>query len=157
MCSGRVDDVLNVSGHRIGSAEIENALVGHPSIAEAAVCGVPHDIKGQSLFAYVTAKDSNTLSNLELTKQLIAAVRSSIGPFAAPDTIVVAPALSKTRSGKILRRLLRKIAEGVTSHEEFGDISTLADESVLQQLIDNVAQVKAAAAAAAVAAKQCRL
>ncbi len=132
--TGRVDDVINVSGHRMGTAEVESALVLHPSVAEAAVVGFPHDIKGQGIYAYVTL-NANEAPNDELRKALIAWVRKEIGPIATPDAIQFAPGLPKTRSGKIMRRILRKIAEGdVTS---LGDTSTLADPSVVEDLVAN--------------------
>ncbi len=130
--TGRVDDVLNVSGHRIGSAEVEHALVGHKSVAEAAVVGYPHDIKGQGIYAYVTVKNGE-ITNDELKKELIAAVEAEIGKLARPDVIHWAPSLPKTRSGKIMRRILRKIAEG--EFGSLGDISTLADPSVVELLV----------------------
>jgi acetyl-CoA synthetase len=129
---GRIDDVVNVSGHRIGTAEVESALVGHASVAEAAVCPVPHEIKGQGLYAYVTLKQGIEESD-ELKKELILHVRKEIGPIAAPEAIQFAPSLPKTRSGKIMRRILRKIAE--KSADNLGDISTLADPSVVESLI----------------------
>ncbi len=132
--TGRVDDVLNVSGHRIGSAEVEHALVEHKSIAEAAVVGFPHDIKGQGIYAYVTAKNGIT-TNDALKAELYDIVSVKIGKIARPDVIHWAPGLPKTRSGKIMRRILRKIAEGDFS--SLGDTSTLADPSVVQQLIDD--------------------
>lgn len=132
--TGRVDDVLNVSGHRMGTAEVESALVAHPQISEAAVVGYPHDIKGQGIYAYVTTMDGVAPSDA-LKKELIAWVRTEIGPFAAPDIIQFAPGLPKTRSGKIMRRILRKIAEG--EFTSLGDTSTLADPSVVDDLIDN--------------------
>jgi acetyl-CoA synthetase len=132
--TGRVDDVLNVSGHRMGTAEVESALVLHEDIAEAAVVGFPHDIKGQGIYAYVTpmsgVEDSETLRT-----ELIALCVKEIGPIAKPDKIQWAPGLPKTRSGKIMRRILRKIAEDELDH--LGDISTLADPSVVRQLIDS--------------------
>jgi|EP00161_Ancyromonas_sigmoides_P005279 acetyl-CoA synthetase len=135
--TGRVDDVLNVSGHRIGTAEIESALVAHASCAEAAVVGIPHDVKGQAIFAYCTLAEGcedPTAAAAALRQE----VRSVIGPFATPDHVVVTPGLPKTRSGKIMRRLLRKIASRESSPEQLGDTSTLADESVVQVLIDIV-------------------
>jgi len=129
---GRIDDVVNVSGHRIGTAEVESALVGHTQVAEAAVCPVPHEIKGQGLYAYVTLKQGVEESD-ELKKELIMHVRKEIGPIAAPEAIQFAPSLPKTRSGKIMRRILRKIAEKST--DNLGDISTLADPSVVEALI----------------------
>ena len=130
--TGRVDDVLNVSGHRMGTAEVESALVSHPAIAEAAVVGFPHDIKGQGIFAYVTLQAGSEPSE-ELRKALVAHVRTEIGPIAAPDMIQWAPGLPKTRSGKIMRRILRKIA--ANEFDGLGDISTLADPSVVENLI----------------------
>jgi acetyl-CoA synthetase len=129
---GRIDDVVNVSGHRIGTAEVESALVSHPKVAEAAVTPIPHEIKGQGLYAYVTLKEGVQESE-ELKKELIQHVRKEIGPIAAPEAIQFAPALPKTRSGKIMRRILRKIAEKDTSN--LGDITTLADPSVVEKLI----------------------
>ncbi|CAL9100183.1 unnamed protein product, partial [Musa textilis] len=131
--TGRVDDVINVSGHRIGTAEVESALVSHPQCAEAAVVGVDHEVKGQSIYAFVTLVDGVPYSN-EVRKSLILAVRSQIGAFAAPDKIHWAPGLPKTRSGKIMRRILRKIAS--RQLDELGDTSTLADPSVVDQLIE---------------------
>jgi acetyl-CoA synthetase len=132
--TGRVDDVINVSGHRIGTAEIESALVGHPAVAEAAVVGFPHDIKGQGIYAYVTLKEGIEPAEA-LRKELVAQVRNDIGPTATPDHIQWAPALPKTRSGKIMRRILRKIAENAP--EQLGDTSTLADPSVVESLVAN--------------------
>jgi acetyl-CoA synthetase len=131
--TGRVDDVLNVSGHRLGTAEIESALVAHRAVAEAAVVGFPHEIKGTGIFAFVvvTAEYQNYPSS-ELVGALKDQVRQAIGPIATPDRIVVAPGLPKTRSGKIMRRILRKLASGET--EDLGDVSTLADPSVVEQL-----------------------
>lgn len=133
--TGRVDDVINVSGHRIGSAEIESSLVSHQAVAEAAVVGVPHVVKGQALFAYVTLKDGYTTSPL-LTSELMLTVGQQVGSFARPDYVVLAPSLPKTRSGKIMRRLLRKIACQET--ESLGDTSTLADPEVVDDLISRV-------------------
>jgi len=130
--TGRVDDVINVSGHRIGTAEVESALVGHPSVAEAAVVGAPHDLKGQGIYAYVTLK-SGIDADDGLRKQLIAQVRQHIGPIATPDWLQWAPSLPKTRSGKIMRRILRKIAEDAT--DQLGDTSTLADPAVVTSLV----------------------
>ncbi len=130
--TGRVDDVINVSGHRLGTAEIESALVAHPAVAEAAVVGYPHDIKGQGIYCYVTLKADRAPSD-ELRAELVAWVRHEIGPFATPDVIQWAPALPKTRSGKIMRRILRKLAEG--EHEAIGDTTTLADPSVVADLV----------------------
>ena len=129
--TGRVDDVINVSGHRIGTAEIESALVLHEAVAEAAVVGFPHEIKGQGIYAYVSLMEGVSASD-ELQKTLIKFVRKEIGPIAAPDVIQWAPALPKTRSGKIMRRILRKIA--ANEAEQLGDISTLADPSVVENL-----------------------
>ncbi len=131
--TGRVDDVINVSGHRIGTAEVESALVGHVAVAEAAVVGAPHEIKGQGIYAYVTLKSGIEPSE-ELRKQLVARVRHDIGPIASPDWLQWAPGLPKTRSGKIMRRILRKIAENAT--EQLGDTSTLADPSVVTSLVN---------------------
>ena len=132
--TGRVDDVLNVSGHRIGTAEIESALVANPNVSEAAVVGFPHDIKGQGIYAYVTLKEG-TPATEELRKDLAEWVKKKMGGLAKPDFIQWAPALPKTRSGKIMRRILRKIASGET--ENLGDTSTLADAGVVQELIAN--------------------
>ncbi|MBP6749506.1 MAG: acetate--CoA ligase [Xanthomonadaceae bacterium] len=131
--TGRVDDVINVSGHRIGTAEVESALVSHAKVAEAAVVGFPHDIKGQGIYAYVTLVAGETTSE-ELRKELVAHVRKEIGPIATPDFIQWAPGLPKTRSGKIMRRILRKIAENAP--EQLGDTSTLADPAVVQSLVN---------------------
>ncbi len=128
---GRIDDVINVSGHRIGTAEVESALVSHPSVAEAAVIGIPHEVKGQGIYAFVTLK-AGVKSSEELRKELLAHVRKVIGPIATPDKLQFADALPKTRSGKIMRRILRKIAEGKL--EELGDTSTLTDPGVVIQL-----------------------
>ncbi len=130
---GRIDDVVNVSGHRIGTAEVESALVSHPAVAEAAVTPIPHEIKGQGLYAYVTLVGHIEPTD-ELKKELIKHVRSEIGPIAAPEAIQWAPALPKTRSGKIMRRILRKIAEKDTAN--LGDVTTLADPSVVESLIE---------------------
>jgi len=132
--TGRIDDVINISGHRIGTAEVESALVAHPIVSEAAVVGFPHEIKGQGIYAYVTLNVGEEYTDAlkdEFKKQ----VRKVIGPIATPDVIHWAPALPKTRSGKIMRRILRKIAEGET--KEFGDTSTLADPTVVDTLIEN--------------------
>jgi len=129
---GRVDDVVNVSGHRIGTAEVESALVSHPKVAEAAVAPMPHDIKGQALYAFVTLKDGINESD-ELKKDLALHVRKEIGAIAMPDKIQFAPGLPKTRSGKIMRRILRKIAENQT--DQIGDVSTLADPQVVEALV----------------------
>ena len=132
--TGRVDDVLNVSGHRLGTAEIESALVAHPDVAEAAVVGYPHDIKGQGIYCYITLNAGLTGDD-DLKKTLVQWVRKEIGPVAAPDLLQFAPGLPKTRSGKIMRRILRKIAEDDFSN--LGDTSTLADPGVVEDLIDN--------------------
>ncbi|MEN2977045.1 acetate--CoA ligase [Tistrella bauzanensis] len=132
--TGRVDDVINVSGHRMGTAEVESALVAHPKVAEAAVVGYPHELKGQGIYAYVTLKSGETPSEA-LRKELVAWVRNEIGPIATPDLIQWAPGLPKTRSGKIMRRILRKIA--ANEHEGLGDTSTLADPSVVEDLVGN--------------------
>jgi acetyl-CoA synthetase len=130
---GRLDDVINVSGHRLGTAEIESALVAHPSVAEAAVVGMPHHIKGQGIYAYVTLK-AGIEESAELRKALVAHVRKEIGPIATPEVIQFAEGLPKTRSGKIMRRILRKIAAGQI--EDFGDTSTLADPTVITSLVE---------------------
>ena len=132
--TGRVDDVLNVSGHRMGTAEIESALVLHDRVAEAAVVGYPHDIKGQGIYCYVTLNAGEEPS-AELMKDLVKHVRTEIGPVATPDLMQFAPGLPKTRSGKIMRRILRKIAEN--DFGNLGDTSTLADPSVVDELIEN--------------------
>jgi len=131
---GRIDDVVNVSGHRIGTAEVESALVSHDKVAEAAVAPMPHEIKGQGLYAYVTLVDGVSPSE-ELKKELAQHVRKEIGPIATPDKLQFTPALPKTRSGKIMRRILRKIAEGVTDKGSLGDITTLADPSIVDALV----------------------
>ncbi|HVM33119.1 MAG TPA: AMP-binding protein, partial [bacterium] len=129
---GRVDDVVNISGHRLGTAEVESALVSNLQVSEAAVVGYSHDIKGQALYAFVTLKEGVGPSE-ELRKELVAHVRKQIGPLAQPDKIQFADGLPKTRSGKIMRRILRKIAENETGN--LGDVSTLADPSVVDQLV----------------------
>ena len=129
---GRIDDVINVSGHRLGTAEVESALVSHESVAEAAVVGYPHDIKGEGIYVYVTLKEGFQPSD-ELKKILVGHVRTVIGPIATPDKLQFSPGLPKTRSGKIMRRILRKIARGDV--EDLGDISTLADPSVVDSLV----------------------
>jgi len=131
---GRVDDVINVAGHRLGTAEVESALVSHPAVAEAAVVGYPHEIKGQGIYAYITLKSDQQPSD-DLKQQLIEHVRTEIGPIASPDVIQWAPGLPKTRSGKIMRRILRKIAEN--EPDKVGDTSTLADPSVVEDLISH--------------------
>jgi acetyl-CoA synthetase len=143
--TGRVDDVINVAGHRMGTAEVESALVAHPKVSEAAVVGYPHDIKGQGIYAYVTLMAGEKPSE-ELRKELVQWVRKEIGPFASPDLIQFSPGLPKTRSGKIMRRILRKIAE-----DEFGnlgDTSTLADPAVVDDLVNNRQNKRAAKAGA---------
>jgi len=130
--TGRIDDVINVAGHRLGTAEVESALVSHRAVAEAAVVGFPHEIKGQGIYAYVTLKTGENYTD-ELKKELVAHVRKEIGAIASPDVIHWAPALPKTRSGKIMRRILRKIAEG--KPEEVGDTSTLAEPAVVDHLV----------------------
>ena len=132
--TGRIDDVINVSGHRMGTAEVESALVAHEAVAEAAVVGMPHDLKGQGIYAYVTI-NACCEADEALRKELVQWVRKEIGPIATPDVIQFAPTLPKTRSGKIMRRILRKIAEGDVSN--LGDTSTLADPSVVDQLVAN--------------------
>ena len=132
--TGRVDDVINVSGHRMGTAEVESALVAHPKVAEAAVVGYPHKIKGQGIYAYVTINLDVTPSD-ELLGELKKWVRKEIGPIATPDLIQFAPGLPKTRSGKIMRRILRKIS--ANEHDELGDVSTLADPAVVKNLVNN--------------------
>jgi acetyl-CoA synthetase len=132
--TGRVDDVINVSGHRMGTAEVESSLVGHVDVAEAAVVGYPHDIKGQGIYAYVTLMEGHEPSE-ELRKALVQWVRKDIGPIASPDLIQWAPGLPKTRSGKIMRRILRKIA--ANEHDQLGDTSTLADPAVVDDLVEN--------------------
>ena len=130
--TGRVDDVLNISGHRLGTAEIESALVAHEAVAEAAVVGYPHDIKGTGIYAYVTL-NAGVEGNAALEAELRGQVRKDLSPIATPDLIHFTPALPKTRSGKIMRRILRKIAEGDVSN--LGDTSTLADPGVVDQLV----------------------
>jgi acetyl-CoA synthetase len=140
--TGRVDDVINVSGHRMGTAEIESALVLHAKVAEAAVVGMPHDIKGQGIYAYVTL-NAGEVADETLRRALVSWVRMEIGPIATPDVIQFAPGLPKTRSGKIMRRILRKIAEGEVSPQALGDVSTLADPSVVEDLVKGRAGVAA--------------
>jgi acetyl-CoA synthetase len=141
--TGRVDDVINVSGHRMGTAEVESSLVAHAKVSEAAVVGYPHDIKGQGIYAYVTLM-AGTEPSEELRKELVAWVRKDIGPIASPDQIQFAPGLPKTRSGKIMRRILRKIAEDEPS--SLGDTSTLADPAVVDDLVQNRQNKKGASA-----------
>jgi acetyl-CoA synthetase len=136
--TGRVDDVMNVSGHRIGTAEVESALVLHPCVAEAAVVGFPHALKGEGIYAYVTLMSGNETDPDTLLAELVAMVRKEIGPIAKPDVIQWAPGLPKTRSGKIMRRILRKIA--ADELDNLGDTSTLADPSVVEDLISNRVQ-----------------
>jgi acetyl-CoA synthetase len=131
---GRIDDVINVSGHRLGTAEIESALVAHEKVAEAAVVGYPHDLKGQSIYAYVTLKTGVEKSEA-LKKELVAHVRSLIGPIATPEKLQWADGLPKTRSGKIMRRILRKVAANEIG--ELGDTTTLADPSVVDDIVKN--------------------
>jgi acetyl-CoA synthetase len=128
-----VDDVLNVSGHRLGTAEVESALVTHPAVAEAAVVGMPHAIKGQGIYAFVILKAGIT-AGANLKQELVATVRREIGAFAAPDALQLVPGLPKTRSGKIMRRILRKIA--ARDLENLGDITTLADPNIVNALVD---------------------
>ena len=144
--TGRVDDVINVAGHRMGTAEVESALVAHPKVSEAAVVGYPHDIKGQGIYAYVTLMAGEQPSE-ELRKELVQWVRKEIGPIASPDLIQFAPGLPKTRSGKIMRRILRKIAED--DYGNLGDTSTLADPAVVDDLVNNRQNKKAGAKASA--------
>ena len=132
---GRVDDVINVSGHRMGTAEVESALVSHLSVAEAAVVGYPHDVKGEGIYAYVILKTGVDIPE-GIEKILRGHVREEIGPIASPDFIHIVPELPKTRSGKIMRRILRKIAAGERDMEAFGDISTLADPSIVRTIVD---------------------
>ena len=132
--TGRVDDVINVSGHRMGTAEVESSLAAHEKVSEAAVVGFPHDIKGQGIYAYVTLMDGIPASD-DLRKDLVNWVRRDIGPIATPDVIQFAPGLPKTRSGKIMRRILRKIAENEV--DKLGDTSTLADPGVVDELVAN--------------------
>jgi len=131
---GRIDDVLNVSGHRLGTAEIESALVLHRDIAEAAIVGFPHSVKGQGIYAFVILKSGSTPSD-DLKKELVQQVRKEIGPIATIDVIQWVDGLPKTRSGKIMRRILKKIAAG--KMDELGDTSTIADESVIDKLIQD--------------------
>ena len=132
--TGRVDDVINVSGHRMGTAEVESSLVAHQKVSEAAVVGFPHDLKGQGIYAYVTLNEG-VQGDDTLRKELVTWVRKDIGPIASPDVIQFAPGLPKTRSGKIMRRILRKIAENEV--DKLGDTSTLADPSVVDDLVAN--------------------
>jgi len=129
---GRLDDVINVSGHRIGTMELESAFVAHPAVAEAAVVGMPHDIKGEAIYAYIVLKEGHHPSE-ELRKALVNHIRKVIGPVATPDVIQFVSGLPKTRSGKIMRRILRKVAAGI--YDDLGDTSTLADPSVVEEII----------------------
>jgi acetyl-CoA synthetase len=129
---GRVDDVINVSGHRLGTAEVESALVAHDAVAEAAVVGFPHEVKGQGIYAFVTLKSGRGKSD-ELKKELATHVRREIGPIATPDRIHFTDALPKTRSGKIMRRILKKIASG--DIQNLGDTTTLADPTIVEELV----------------------
>jgi acetyl-CoA synthetase len=131
---GRVDDVINVSGHRIGTADVESALVMHDAVAEAAAAGMPHEIKGQGIYVFVTLKMGHEPSD-DLRKELVSHVRKEIGAIASPDKLQFAPALPKTRSGKIMRRILRKIVENKV--DELGDVSTLEDSAVIEELVKN--------------------
>jgi acetyl-CoA synthetase len=130
---GRIDDVIKVSGHRLGTAEIESSLVSHKAVAEAAVVGYPHNIKGEAIYAFVTLKEGVT-KTIDLKAELVTHVRNSIGPIAKPEKLQFADALPKTRSGKIMRRILRKIASG--DIHDLGDITTLADPSVVELLVE---------------------
>lgn len=131
---GRLDDVINVSGHRMGTAEVEAAINSHPAVAESAVVGFPHDVKGEGIYAYVTLNDASAASE-ELKKMIIGHVRKEIGPIASPDVVQFVPDLPKTRSGKIMRRILRKVAAGERDKEAFGDLSTLVDADVVDEII----------------------
>lgn len=132
--TGRVDDVINVAGHRMGTAEVKSALVAHPKVAEAACVGYPHSLKGQGIYVYIMLM-SGTEASEDLKQELKAWVRQEIGPIATPDLIQFSPGLPKTRSGKIMRRILRKIAED--DYSNLGDISTLAEPAVVSDLIEN--------------------
>jgi acetyl-CoA synthetase len=136
--TGRVDDVINVSGHRLGTAEVESALVTHPGCAEAAVVGYPHEIKGQGIFAFVILNEG-WKEDVELLGELKNEVRHHIGPFATPDMVMIVPGLPKTRSGKIMRRILRNIAAG--QREGMGDTTTLADPAIVDALIEKRAKI----------------
>jgi acetyl-CoA synthetase len=133
--TGRVDDVINVSGHRMGTAEVESALVSHPSVAESAVVGYPHPVKGQSIYAFVTL-NSGVEKTEELKKELVAHVRKEIGPIATPEMLQWLDFLPKTRSGKIMRRILKKVAAGDFNKKAMGDTSTLADPSTVDLAIE---------------------
>ena len=137
---GRVDDVINISGHRLGTAEVESALVSHPSVAEAAVVGFPHEIKGEGIYAYVILKAGQEPTE-DLSKVLVGHVRTEIGPIAQPDHIHFVPELPKTRSGKIMRRILRKVAAGERELSEMGDTTTLLDPSIVTTIIETAPAV----------------
>jgi len=139
--TGRVDDVINSSGHRIGTAEVESALVGHPAVSQAAVVAFPHDVKGEGICCYVTLNENEKGLGAELTKEMKMSVRKSIGPFATPDLIIEAKTLPMTRSGKIMRRILRKLAAG-EGVESLGDTSTLADPSCVGAILEGIARAK---------------
>lgn len=131
---GRIDDVLNVSGHRLGTAELENAINEHPAVIESAVVGYPHDLKGQGIYAFIICQDTTTDHDL-MTEEIRELVQAIIGPIAKPDKIQMVTGLPKTRSGKIMRRILRKIAEGEKSN--FGDLTSLIDANVIDQILAN--------------------
>ena len=133
--TGRVDDVINVSGHRLGTAEVESALVSNKNVSESAVVGFPHSIKGQGIYAFVTLKSGIKINEDDVVQDLLKTVREVIGPIATPDYIQLTPGLPKTRSGKIMRRILRKIAEN--DYSDLGDTSTLAEPAVVEELIIN--------------------
>jgi acetyl-CoA synthetase len=133
--TGRVDDVINVSGHRLGTAEVESALVSNKNVSESAVVGFPHSIKGQGIYAFVTLKSGIKINEYDIVQDLLKTVREVIGPIATPDYIQLTPGLPKTRSGKIMRRILRKIAEN--NYSDLGDTSTLAEPAVVEELIIN--------------------
>ena len=139
--TGRVDDVINVSGHRMGTAEVESALVSHPGVAESAVVEYPHPVKGQSIYAFVTVNKGVEKTD-ELKKELVQAVRKEIGPIASPDVIQWADSLPKTRSGKIMRRILKKVAAGDFDKANMGDTSTLADPSVVDLMIEGAKEAQ---------------
>lgn len=141
--TGRVDDVMNVSGHRIGTAEVEGVLVDHQHVAESAVISKPHEIKGECLFAYVILNEGVTENNFKLRSELSEMVCERIGKFARPEGIVLCPDLPKTRSGKIMRRILVKLAKGESNIDQFGDISTLAEPAVVSRLIELVKELTA--------------
>jgi len=137
---GRVDDVINISGHRLGTAEVESALVSHPLVAESAVVGFPHDIKGEGIYAYVILK-GGVEASADTESILRGHVRSEIGPIATPDFIQLVPDLPKTRSGKIMRRILRKVAAGERDMSQFGDTTTLADPTVVEKIVEGAKNV----------------